>query len=102
MKFSSQIEDQTGTIRLEGSFTFETHPAFKACTRSLLDTPGLKRLVLDMTEVTHMDASSLGAILILREATQARLATLALLRPSPQVMTLLTVVHFEKLFEIIA
>ena len=102
MEFHSRIEDQTGIIKLEGAFTFESHPEFKACTAELLDNPGLSRIVLDMTKVTRMDASSLGALLILREATQARLATLALLRPSPQVMTLLTVVHFEKLFEIIA
>lgn len=101
MKFTTQIQDQTGTVKLEGTFTFETHPAFRAYTRSLLDTPGLERIVLDMEQVTRMDASSLGAILLLREATRTRMA-IALQRPSASVLSLLKVVHFDKLFEIIA
>jgi anti-anti-sigma factor len=102
MKFVSTIEDQTGTLQLEGEFTFDTHLSFKACTQELLKAPALNRIILDMTGVSRMDASSLGALLILRESAQARLATLALLRPSPEVMSLLGLVHFEKLFEIIS
>jgi len=78
MKFTSQIEDQTGTVKLEGRFTFETHPAFKACTQSLLDTGKIRRVVLDMEGVSYMDASSLGMILLLRETTETRNLGLAL------------------------
>ena len=101
MKLCTTMEDRTGILSLEGDFTFEEHPQFKACTLELLNQAGLDRIIVDMTAVTRMDASSLGALLILREATQARLATLALRRPSPSVLSLLTVVHFEKLFEIL-
>jgi anti-anti-sigma factor len=101
MKFSSQIEDQTGTVKLEGRFTFETHPAFKSCTQHLLDVHGIHRVVLDMEGVTHMDASSLGMILLLREATEDRQQVLALRRPSTSVRRLLEVVEFEKIFEIV-
>jgi len=101
MKFTSQIEDQTGTVKLEGRFTFETHPAFKSCTQGLLDSPRLGRVVLDMEGVTYMDASSLGMILLLREATETRNLPLALKRPSPSVRRLLEIVQFEKIFEIL-
>jgi len=101
MKLCTRTEGQTGILWLEGEFTFDTHPSFKASTRQLLDDAGLNRIVLDMAAVTRMDASSLGALLILREATQARLASLALRSPSPSVLSLLTVVHFEQLFEIL-
>ena len=100
MQFTSQIEGETGTIRLEGRFTFESHPAFKACTQQILLSQELRRLVLDMGGVTYMDASSLGAVLLLREATEARFMVIALRRPSPTVLKLLRVVQFEKLFEI--
>jgi anti-anti-sigma factor len=102
MKFTSQIEDSTGTVKLEGRFTFETHPAFKSCTQSLLDAGRLARVVLDMEGVTYMDASSLGMILLLREATEARSMTLALMRPSASVRRLLEIVQFERIFEIMA
>ena len=99
MIFSSKIQGQTGTISLDGRFTFETHPAFKACSRGLLTTP-ITHIVLDMAEVTHMDASSLGVILLLREATQARMA-ISIRRPSASVLKLLQVVRFDQLFEIL-
>jgi anti-anti-sigma factor len=102
MKFTSQIEDQTGMVKLEGRFTFETHPAFKSCTQNLLDSPGVKRLVLDMEEVSYMDASSLGMILLLRETAENRNLPLALRRPSPSVRKLLAIVQFEKIFEILS
>jgi anti-anti-sigma factor len=100
MKFTTQVQGQTGTVRLEGRFTFETHPAFRSCTHTLLETQGLKKLVLDMELVTHMDASSLGAVLLLREASVPRVNIL-LRKPSKSVMGLLRIVQFEKLFEII-
>lgn len=100
MQFASQIDGDTGTIRLEGRFTFESHPAFKACTQQVLLAPELRRLVLDMEGVTYMDASSLGAVLLLRETTETRFMTIALRRPSENVLKLLRVVQFEKLFEI--
>lgn len=101
MKFTSQIEDHTGTVKLEGRFTFETHPAFKSCTQALLDSRTLKRVVLDMEGVTYMDASSLGMVLLLRETTEGRSLALALKRPSPSVRRLLEIVQFEKIFEIL-
>lgn len=100
MKFTSQIEDGTATIGLDGRFTFEAHPAFKACTRTALEAEGLRRIVLDMAQVTYLDASSLGMILLLREAAEARQVAIILHRPSAAVLDLLAVVRFERLFQI--
>jgi anti-anti-sigma factor len=100
MKLTSQIEDQTGTVKLEGRFTFETHPAFKSCTQGVMDTPQVRRLVLDMEGVSYMDASSLGMILLLREAAETRSLPLALKRPSSPVRRLLEIVQFEKIFPV--
>ena len=101
MKFTSQIEDQTGTVKLEGRFTFETHPAFKSCTQNLLNAEQVRRVVLDMEGVSYMDASSLGMILLLRETTESKHLELALRRPSASVRRLLEIVQFEKIFEIL-
>ncbi len=100
MNFTSRIEDHTATIGLDGRFTFEAHPAFKACTREALESEGLERIILDMEQVSYLDASSLGMILLLREAAEARQVTVILHRPSPPVMNLLEVVRFERLFQI--
>jgi anti-anti-sigma factor len=100
MKFTSQIQDQTGIVKLEGRFTFETHPEFKSCTQNMLENKGLKELVLDMEGVHDMDASSLGMILLLRENTEERGLRLTLKRPSQPVRRLLERVQFEKIFPI--
>ena len=100
MDFTSRIEDRTATIGLDGRFTFEAHPGFKACTREALDVQGLEKIILDMERVTYLDASSLGMILLLREAAEARQVTIVLHRPSPPVLNLLEVVKFERLFQI--
>jgi len=100
MDFTSRIEDLTATIGLDGRFTFEAHSAFKACTREALESGPLEKLVLDMERVTYLDASSLGMILILREAAEARQVAIVLHRPSAPVMNLLEVVRFERLFQI--
>ena len=55
-----------------------------------------------MEGVTYMDASSLGMILLLREATEGRSMALALKRPSASVRRLLEIVQFERIFEIMA
>lgn len=100
MQFTSRIEDHTATIGLEGRFTFEAHPGFKACTREALDSGGVDRIVLDMEKVSHLDASSLGMILLLREAAEARQVSVVLHRPSRPVLNLLEMVRFERLFPI--
>ena len=100
MDFTSRIDDHTATIGLDGRFTFEAHPGFKARTREALETPKLERLVLDMAKVTYLDASSLGMILLLREAAESKQVAVILHRPSPAVVTLLEVVQFERLFQI--
>ena len=100
MKFTSSIHQQFGIVRLEGRFTFDSHVAFRASTRVLLETPGLQGIILDLEKVTHMDASSMGAVLLLREAALPRL-TLALRRPSSNVRSLLKIIQFDQLFEIL-
>jgi len=102
MNFTSRIEDRRATIGLDGRFTFEAHAGFKACTREALESDALDELVLDMEQVTYLDASSLGMILLLREAAEARQVAIVLHKPSPAVMNLLEVVRFERLFKIVS
>ena len=101
MKLSTRIENQTGIIELDGDFTFETQGAFRISSVAMLAIPNLQRMVLDLSRVSRMDASSLGALLILRESCQARNTSLALRNPPPQTLALLSLVHFEKLFELL-
>ena len=100
--FTAQADGGNGRVQLAGRFTFECHQAFKSATDPLLEIPNLGQLQLDLSGVDYMDSSSLGMLLVLREKAETKGITVALLRPSPCVITILKVVQFGKLFQILA
>lgn len=100
MSLTLHQDPQSSLLRLEGTFTFESHTAFRTATQALLDRPGTQRLLLDMSALTYMDSSSLGMLLLLREKAEVGGIKVVLIKPSPMVMTILKVVRFGKLFEI--
>jgi anti-anti-sigma factor len=102
MNFSAQLQGATGMVLLEGRFTFECHQAFKNVTDPLLDNPALAEIRLDLAGVSYMDSSSLGMLLVLREKAEAKGRVIVLVRPSPSVITILKVVQFGKIFQILA
>jgi anti-anti-sigma factor len=97
---TTQIEGSKGILRLEGRFTFEVGPDFKAQASTLLEAPGVTELQLDFKGVTHMEASSLGLLLLVREQAEAKSARVVILSPSPGVRVLLDRVQFGRLLEI--
>jgi len=99
MTFTIQTDPQHGLLRLEGTFTFDGHAAFKAATTEALDA-GHPAIALDLSGVSYMDSASLGMLLLLREKAQAKGVKVVLSRPSPTVLTILRVVQFGKLFDI--
>jgi HptB-dependent secretion and biofilm anti anti-sigma factor len=101
MKFESAIEDRAGILTLEGPFTFEAHTPFRAHVQRLLGEAGLQRLVIDLSRVGHMDYSSMGLLLLIRETAEKRNLKMVLRRPSPPVLELLDAFHFTRIFELI-
>jgi len=102
MSFSAQTHGTNGLVLLDGRFTFECHQAFKTATDPLLEAPGIQQIQLDLSGVNYMDSSSLGMLLVLREKAETKGMTVALVHPSPCVITILKVVQFGKLFQILA
>jgi anti-anti-sigma factor len=100
MSLTLHKDAQASLIRLEGTFTFESHGAFKTATQELLDLPGCRTLTLDLSGLSYMDSSSLGMLLLLRDKTEAKGIKVVLIKPSPTVMSILKVVQFGRLFEI--
>ena len=102
MNFSAQLQGATGMVLLEGRFTFECHQAFKEATDPLLDNPAVTEIRLDLAGISYMDSSSLGMLLVLREKAEVKGRAIVLVRPSPSVITILKVVQFGKIFQILA
>jgi anti-anti-sigma factor len=102
MKLQTQIEDGKATLRMDGRLTFEHHREIKDAAYPLLEKEEVRVIQLDLSGVTYMDSSTLGMLLLLREKADAKGMKVTLLRPSSSVMTILKVVQFDRLFEIVS
>ena len=85
------------TVSVAGRFDYRLYDSFKA---SFGDIENESVTVnVDLSETDYMDSSALGMLLMLREHV-GRAATVLLLNPRPDVMRVLTIANFDKLFTI--
>lgn len=67
----------------------ETGPALPALTRRLI-AEGVSDVVIDLSEVTHVDSSGLAAVLVCRHIARAAGADLSVCSPSRSVLRALS------------
>ncbi|HZX72182.1 MAG TPA: STAS domain-containing protein [Rhodanobacter sp.] len=84
------------TLQLGDRFDFSIHRDFHdAC----LGEGQLSRsYLIDLGEVTHMDSSALGMLLLLREHAGAERADIRIVNAGPELRGTLRVAGFDKLF----
>ncbi|MDF3981061.1 STAS domain-containing protein [Luteibacter sp. PPL201] len=86
------------TLHLGDRFDFSIHRAFHdVC---LGDIPPARSYVLDLEEVTTMDSSALGMLMLLREHAGGDRAEIRLVNASPQLRNTLRIAGFDKLFTV--
>ncbi len=93
--------DEVARVAFAGRLTFGALGAFRKATEPLLEDPGVAVIHLDLGGVSHMDASSLGMLLVLREKAEARGRELEISALAPCASVLLESVHFQRLFRIV-
>jgi len=87
-------------ITMNGRFDFSAHRAFKDAYDPLLQQPGIATLEINLAGVVYMDSSALGMLLLLHERAQAGGKEVVLCRASSNVMQILDIANFGKLFTI--
>jgi anti-sigma B factor antagonist len=94
-----EVSDHDGgtTVRLSGRLTLADTAAFKDEVKHRL--PQTKRIVLDLTDLTFMDSSGLGAIVSLYVSAKAAGCALGLINLSKQLRELLRFTRVLSLFE---
>lgn len=85
------------TVSVAGRFDYRIYDSFKASFDEIDEDR--KTVNVDLSETDYMDSSALGMLLMLREHV-GRAAKVCLLKPSPDVMRVLTIANFDKLFSI--
>lgn len=86
------------TARIKGAFTFNLRQEFRKVYEG---RPPRTHYCLDLREVTMIDSSALGMLLILREAAGGDDADVVIRNLSPTVRTIFHVARYEELFRIV-
>jgi anti-anti-sigma factor len=89
-------------IRLQGELDTAACPALEQTVARVLETPGLQRLVLDLSAVSAVDTAGLGLLVDLRRTVRDRGGTLALAHMTLPVVRVLQLTHLISLFQILA
>lgn len=100
MKPHSLIDGNHGLVILTGPFTFEAHRDLKDAFQAMVENPAVLRISLDLAQVTYMDSSSLGILLLLKEKAEAKARKVVLRNPNATVLKTLQVVQFNQIFQI--
>ena len=90
----------SATILMNGRFDFNAHRPFKDAYDPLLQQKNITTLEIDLANVSYMDSSALGMLLLLRERTEAAGIDVALTKPTNTVAQILDIANFGKVFTI--
>lgn len=101
MDIKQQVNDSTGTLILNGRFDFNSHRAFKESYSGFLADAGVKTVEIDLANVSYIDSSALGMLLMLRERSDSLGKKVALRNPNEVVVQILDIANFNKLFPIV-
>ncbi|KAF7598902.1 MAG: anti-anti-sigma factor [Candidatus Dactylopiibacterium carminicum] len=94
------INDSQAVLRLGSRFDFKAHREFRDAVESLLGQAGSRNLQVDLAEVTYLDSSALGMLLMLRDKAKATNKDVALVGVKGSVKQVLDIANFSKLFSI--
>ena len=90
-------EDAT-VVCCTGRLTTETSPLLKTEVKPLLLNK--RRVILDLTDLTHMDSSGLGALVAIYISSKGASCQLQLVNLTPRIRELLSLTNILSLFEI--
>ena len=71
MEFHSRTQGEAVEVRLTGRLEFTDHDRLRDIV-ALLDGPGLRRFVVDVSGLDFIDSAGLGMILILQEEAEQK------------------------------
>lgn len=94
------VNESLATLRLAGRFDFKAHREFREAVEQLLvQAPG-NSVNVDLSEVSYLDSSALGMLLMLRDKAKAASRDVQLTGVKGNVRQVLDIANFSKLFTI--
>lgn len=101
MEVSVHNDSDKSVIRLSGRFDFNAHREFREAMDKALAQPGVSAIHVDMGEVSYLDSSALGMLLMVRDKARASGKAVSLANTRGSVRQVLDIANFSKLFALI-
>ncbi|MCX9158338.1 STAS domain-containing protein [Niveibacterium sp. 24ML] len=100
MDTNISTNDGTGVMKLSGRFDFNAHREFREALDRLVGLPATKALQVDLGEVSYLDSSALGMLLLLRDKAKQANKPVTLTGVKGSVRQVLDIANFSKMFSI--
>ena len=98
MNQSPGITKRTTNIVMNGKFDFSKHRGFRDACESALASGDVGTVHVDLREVSYLDSSALGMLLLLRDKAKAVGKDVSIATQPGMVRDILRVAHFQDLF----
>lgn len=95
-----QIDGNIGKIILSGQFDFNSHREFRNACEKVMANDAVREVLIDFNQVTYLDSSALGMLLLLKEKIASANKSLALINCQNTVKQVLEIACFGKIFTI--
>jgi anti-anti-sigma factor len=89
--------EEATVVSCTGRLTAETSPLLKVEVKALL--PNKRRVILDLTDLVHMDSSGLGTLVALYISAKGARCELQLVNLTPRIRDLLALTNVLSVFE---
>ena len=99
MEYKTATSGSAFEIHISGRFTFADYPVFRELLKTVEFGAG-KSLIFDMNNVTFVDSSALGMLLIAHEESKKNGGMIILRKPQGQVRRTLEVASMDSIFKI--
>jgi anti-anti-sigma factor len=99
MEIKHKVENRVATLTLMGNFTFQVQQEFNNETSNLLALDWDK-LEINFNDISSLDSSALGMLLMLREKTTGMGRSIVLTHCKGQIRNILGIANFQKIFTI--
>ena len=100
LRVSVRVEEAKATMVLQGWFDFSAQRVFKTAWDELSDRSDLSEIDLDFRDVTFLDSTALGMLLVAQEQSEKVERSLALVNCSRSVRLVLDRAKLDRLLKI--
>lgn len=94
------MTDSTAVIRLQSKFDFAWFARFKDLYEPALANPAIKEIIVNFADVSYIDSSALGMLMLLKEKAEAAGKKVRLAQCHGYAKELLTVANFQSKFPV--